>query len=394
MIALADSTTARQAASSAFLTIGQAASRFAVSVQSLRRWANSGRLPVYVTPGGTHRRFKLADVQSLMGLPSEAEQESGHEGNGNNESSATPKVALLARVSTNKQGSGFDTAEGQHKDGGKESDLERQVGRLREVARVEYGVSGPEVFADIGSGVNMARKNFLRLIDLALEGKLRGTTVLCTYKDRLARFGGSFVEHILEKCGAKVVYLNKEEVSDTADLASDLIAITTHFSAKVAGAKARATCTLNLTQEGLERARELRDTGYSVEQAVRILNAEGFTCQSEGKRKPRLITVWVLTRVYASEAVKVLDKSMPVTLPEDEKETSVERFIAERVTFKPGEWEAKMKLREFYAAYAEWCGQRTETPCTLYAVGLALRGRVKKTETGGVRILRGLAWKA
>jgi len=40
---------------------------------TLRRWADAGTIPVYVTPGG-HRRFALADIQAI----SERKTDSGH----------------------------------------------------------------------------------------------------------------------------------------------------------------------------------------------------------------------------------------------------------------------------------------------------------------------------
>jgi predicted site-specific integrase-resolvase len=373
---------------SALLSVGQAASQFG-AIPSLRRWADAGKLTAYSTPSG-HRRFSQSDLRALLGIREDRQDEVM----GNPDSVPAHKVVLLARVSSNKQGAGFDTGNGENKEGGKESDLFRQVERLREAARKEYGVDNPVVYSDIASGMNLLRKNFLKLIDEALEGKLRGTIVLATYPDRLARFAGSFVEHILEKCGAKVVYLSQEEVSDEADLSADVLAVITHFTAKVNGNKAKKTCTLNLSPEGLERARELKEQGYSVAQSVKILNSEGYLCQSEGKRKPKPITEWVLARVYASEGVKLLDKAAPVELPEEETATSFQRFSDEYLTYEVGNFELKLKASELYRRYMVWCEQRGETPMTVYAVGLAVKGKVHKTTSQGTSIYRGVAFKA
>lgn len=46
------------------LSIGEAARIAGVAVETLRRWANEGRIAVERTPGG-QRRFRLADVRAL-----------------------------------------------------------------------------------------------------------------------------------------------------------------------------------------------------------------------------------------------------------------------------------------------------------------------------------------
>ena len=48
-----------------WLTLTDAAERLGIHATTLRRWANSGKIPVMVTPGG-HRRFKLSDVDEFL----------------------------------------------------------------------------------------------------------------------------------------------------------------------------------------------------------------------------------------------------------------------------------------------------------------------------------------
>ena len=49
---------------SSWLSPGQVAARFGVSVDAVRKWGETGRLPEYRTPGG-HRRFRAQDVEAL-----------------------------------------------------------------------------------------------------------------------------------------------------------------------------------------------------------------------------------------------------------------------------------------------------------------------------------------
>lgn len=47
-----------------WLTLTEAAERLGIHPTTLRRWANQGKIPVMVTPGG-HRRFRVADVEAF-----------------------------------------------------------------------------------------------------------------------------------------------------------------------------------------------------------------------------------------------------------------------------------------------------------------------------------------
>jgi excisionase family DNA binding protein len=49
-----------------FLPIGEAARLLGVSVETVRRWDNAGKIPSVRTLGG-QRRFRRADIAALMG---------------------------------------------------------------------------------------------------------------------------------------------------------------------------------------------------------------------------------------------------------------------------------------------------------------------------------------
>jgi excisionase family DNA binding protein len=48
-----------------WMSLGEVSRALEVNEATLRQWADRGRLPVYRTPGG-HRRFRRADVETLM----------------------------------------------------------------------------------------------------------------------------------------------------------------------------------------------------------------------------------------------------------------------------------------------------------------------------------------
>ncbi|TMD72050.1 MAG: helix-turn-helix domain-containing protein, partial [Chloroflexi bacterium] len=48
-----------------WLTLGEASTTLGVTANTLRRWADRGQIPSFVTPGG-HRRFLVTAVQALV----------------------------------------------------------------------------------------------------------------------------------------------------------------------------------------------------------------------------------------------------------------------------------------------------------------------------------------
>jgi len=56
---------ASPAAHNRWLTLGEACSTLGVTANTLRRWADRGQIPSFVTPGG-HRRFLVTAVEALV----------------------------------------------------------------------------------------------------------------------------------------------------------------------------------------------------------------------------------------------------------------------------------------------------------------------------------------
>jgi len=51
-----------------WLTLGQAAAFLGAAQSTVRKWADSGRLPAFYTPGG-HRRFRRSDLEAFLAGP-------------------------------------------------------------------------------------------------------------------------------------------------------------------------------------------------------------------------------------------------------------------------------------------------------------------------------------
>ena len=157
---------------------------------TLRKYADEGKIKTIRTPTG-HRRFDLTEFLAVEPTSS--------------------TTICYARVSTQNQKSQLDTQ--------------------RECLAKLY--PGCEIIGDIASGLNLKRKGLNTILDRALQGER--ILLVCTYRDRIARFGFDLIEKLIERSGGKIVVLNKLETSPTEELTQDLISIITCFSARIHG---------------------------------------------------------------------------------------------------------------------------------------------------------------
>ncbi|PTQ51947.1 MAG: hypothetical protein HSCHL_0732 [Hydrogenibacillus schlegelii] len=94
------------------------------------------------------------------------------------------------------------------------------------------------VIAEQGSGLNEKRKGLARLFKMAREGQM--DLVVVEFKDRLARFGFSYIERYLNAFGVKVEVVNGDEAkSPQEELVQDMLSILTVFSARLYGSRSK-----------------------------------------------------------------------------------------------------------------------------------------------------------
>ena len=186
---------------SRFIKIGETAKILGVSIQTLRRWEESGYLVPDRKSKGSTRYYnidKLTDKKIL-------------------ESSLT---IGYARVSSHDQ----------------KKDLERQAGALA----AYYSSQGWnfEIIQDLGSGMNYHKKGLKTLLNAILEKKM--SRLVLTHKDRLLRFGAELIFALCEAKQIEIVIINKgDEVSFEEELAQDVLEIITVFSARLYGSRSR-----------------------------------------------------------------------------------------------------------------------------------------------------------
>jgi len=89
-------------------------------------------------------------------------------------------------------------------------------------------------YKDVGSGINDKRKGLLQLIkDLPI---LQPQFVICSYYDRLSRFGITLLETVCSLFSTKIITTHeilKEKQSNNQELVDNIVAILYSFSGKL-----------------------------------------------------------------------------------------------------------------------------------------------------------------
>ncbi len=136
------------------------------------------------------------------------------------------KVAIYARVSSQEQ----------------KENLERQAERLKDYCAAK-GYQVASVVKEIASGVNESRPKLLALLkDTSI------TRIVVEQKDRLTRFGATYILTLLEAQGrtVEIVYLTDD---DKEDLIQDLSSIFSSFCARMYGQRRAKRKTETIVKE-------------------------------------------------------------------------------------------------------------------------------------------------
>lgn len=188
------------------MKITDAAKHLGIHPDTLRRWANLGKVKVAGYTPGNQRLFDLNDFKKLGVTPTSRAVVTQQ-----------PTVCY-ARVSSRDQA----------------QDLKRQV----EMLELYCSAQGwqYEVIQDLGSGMNYQKKGLNQLIrNLCSQNVGR---LVITHKDRLLRFGSELIFSICSHVGCEVVIINaSEDSSYEEDLTRDVLEIITVFSARLYGSR-------------------------------------------------------------------------------------------------------------------------------------------------------------
>lgn len=361
------------------LSIGDAAERLGVSVSTLRTWTNEGSFVAVILPSG-HRRYKTEDVLSYLG--EDLESVAGDEG-------GVP-VAIISRVSSQGQANG--------KKKGKESDLTRQEARLAAWVDENIPNATTTTYSRVASGLNYENATFLRLIDDLLAGKFRGGYAVCTHRDRVARFGFALIERIAAKGGCKLIVIGQDENEEKtleSEITEDVLAVLTHYTAKVHGARSAKTLARHVTPECVRRMIELRQRNTPIGVICKILDSEGFRAGSAGQDPSEYtgkVNYCVVRRLLDSNGT---EETLMKVIGIESKGEAIDRFLAEKVVVT-GNPEDTVRNGDFHKAYSEWAEGQGVQAERMATVGLKLRQRGLKggIGSGGVRFLTGIRLRA
>ena len=180
--------------------IGECADRIGRSPQTVRRWEREGRITARRTPTG-QRYFDESDVLAVLRPGFDA---------------SARATVVYCRVSSP----------------GQRNDLESQVSAM-EAFCLGSGITVDEQITEVGGGMNLRRKKFTQLMDRIEDGEI--SRLVIAHKDRLARFGFDYLEHVATRHGCDVIIANAESMSPQQELVEDLLAIVHTFSCRLYG---------------------------------------------------------------------------------------------------------------------------------------------------------------
>jgi len=168
-----------------FISIGQVSKLAGVSISTLRRWDCENYLNSDYRTKGDHRRYNYKRILQFLGIINEAKE---------------INVVIYARVSSSRQ----------------KEDLKRQI-KLLENYATKKGWKVTRIYSDIGSGLNDNRKNLLKLVkDLPTSGN---KYVLCTYRDRMARFGNLLLDEFCKIFDIEIIEVqSRAETNEESQL--------------------------------------------------------------------------------------------------------------------------------------------------------------------------------
>lgn len=118
----------------------------------------------------------------------------------------------------------------------KHGDLDRQAMFLIENAK---DIRNPIILKEVGSGLNDKRKQLQKLLKMVCNNEIRN--VFVTYRDRLTRFGFSYLETMFLAHNTQIIIVKdkKEEKNVQEELVEDMMSLLASFSGKLYGMRSR-----------------------------------------------------------------------------------------------------------------------------------------------------------
>jgi predicted site-specific integrase-resolvase len=90
-----------------------------------------------------------------------------------------------------------------------------------------------EWVSEIGGGMDLRREKFLAVMDAVERGEV--AELVIAHKDRLARFGFDYLEHVAARHDCVITIVNVEAFCPEREMVEDLLAIVCTFSCRLSG---------------------------------------------------------------------------------------------------------------------------------------------------------------
>lgn len=174
------------------------ANKIGVSVKTLRRWDQNGKLIAKRTPSN-HRYYDEVDLRKVFGIKEE-----------------NRKIIVYCRVSSHRQ----------------KDDLKSQITAMEQFC-LASGIPVDEWITEIGGGMNFKRQKFLSLMSGIQTGNI--AKLIIAHKDRLCRFGFDYFSFLARENDCEIIVVNQDSLSPQPEMVEDLMAIIHTFSCRLYG---------------------------------------------------------------------------------------------------------------------------------------------------------------
>ena len=181
-------------------SIGKFSKLVGVTVRTLQRWDDGGKLVSHKTATG-RRFYTESQYREYMNI---AKPEN------------VRKVICYTRVSGSNQ----------------KIDLQNQIMAMEGFV-VAHGKTVDEWYSDIGSGLNYKRPNFLKIMEEVETNSV--AEIIIAHKDRLVRFGYEWFDGFCNRHDCKITVVNLQSLSPEEEVTQDLLTIIDCFSFRLYG---------------------------------------------------------------------------------------------------------------------------------------------------------------
>jgi putative resolvase len=199
------------------------AQKLGVTVKTLQRWDQSGKLPAKRTPSG-HRYYNEEDAAIALGLKPTPRQR---------------KTIVYCRVSSNPQ----------------KPELDNQLKAMEQFC-LGRGVAVDEWITEIGGGLNFKRKKFLKMLLEGVNGEIE--MIVVAHRDRLCRFAFDLIESLLREKNCQILVANQISLSPQQELVEDLLAIIHCFSYRLYGSRNYTKQVTQTINQELENKKKIK----------------------------------------------------------------------------------------------------------------------------------------